>query len=138
MTSRAGYCASPTTLAALTRTEGTVTLDGNVGAEAHKSSPGLGQWYDQVYRCACEPAHVTDLIEFIEPFQFKTDPEITIGNVTNALFRVATAIDQGLELMFNLATFVSDNVLKIRLDVADLVQRANAIRAEPATRTVDK
>jgi len=118
------------TLAELTRTEGTVSL-GDVGPEARKHSPELGQWYEQVYRSACEPAHVTDLLEFMEPFQFKTDPEIIIGNVTGAAFRVATATDQGLQLMFNLATFASDNVLKIRLDVDDLLQRAIAIRREP-------
>lgn len=39
------------TLAELTRTEGTVAV-GDVGPEAHKHSPGLGQWYDQVYRSA--------------------------------------------------------------------------------------
>src|SRR6266852_5666097 len=94
-------------------------------------SPELGQWYEQVYRSACEPAHVTDLLEFMEPFRFKTDPEIIIGNVTSAAFRVATATDQGLQLMFNLATFAGDNVLKIRLDVDDLWQRAIAIRREP-------
>ncbi len=118
------------TLAELTRTEGTVSL-GDVGPEARKHSPELGQWYEQVYRSACEPAHVTDLLEFMEPFRFKTDPEIIIGNVTSAAFRVATATDQGLQLMFNLATFAGDNVLKIRLDVDDLWQRAIAIRREP-------
>jgi hypothetical protein len=118
------------TLAELTRTEGTVSL-GDVGPEAHKHSPELGQWYEQVYRSACEPAHVTDLLEFVEPFQFKTDPEIVIGNVAGAVFRVATATNQGLQLMFSLAAFASDNVLKIHLDVDDLLQRAIAIRSEP-------
>jgi hypothetical protein len=116
-------------LAELTRTEGTVSLS-DVGAEARKHSRELGQWYEQVYRSACEPAHVTDLLEFMES-QFKTDPEITIGTVIGAPFRIAVATDQGLELMFNLATFVRDNVLRIRLDVDDLVQRALAIRSEP-------
>jgi len=120
------------TLAELTRTEGTVLL-GDVGSEARKHSPELGQWYEQVYRSACEPAHVTDLLEFMEPFQFKTDPEIIIGNAASAPFRVATATDQGLHLMFSLAAFVSDNVLKIRLDVDDLSQRAMAIRGEHTT-----
>lgn len=119
-------------LAELTRTVGTVSLS-DVGSEARKHSSELGQWYEQVYRSACEPAHVTDLLEFMEPFQFKTDPEIIIGKVAGAPLRVAVATDQGLALMFNLAKFVSDNVLNIRLDVDDLAQHAIAIRREPAT-----
>jgi hypothetical protein len=117
-------------LAELTWTEGTVSI-GYVGPEAQKHSPELGQWYEQVYRSACEPAHVTDLLEFMEPFRFKTDPEITIGNVPSAALRVAAATDQGLQLMFSLARFASDNVLKIRLDVDDLLQRVTAIGREP-------
>jgi len=67
------------------------------------------------------------------PFLFREDPKITIGNVVGALFRVATATDQALQLMLNLAAFVSDNVIGIRLDVDDLGERALAIRSEPIT-----
>ena len=58
-----------------------------------RHSPVLGQWYNAVYRAACEPAHITDLIDFMPDHE---GPRIGIGSELDADVRARFAIDHGL------------------------------------------
>ncbi len=59
-------------------------------------SPELGQWYSVVYRAACEPAHIADLVDFMPD---PDDPKIASGVELDTEVRARFAIDHGIWIM---------------------------------------
>jgi hypothetical protein len=79
-----------------------------------RHSPVLGQWYSVVYRAACEPAHITDLIDFMPDIE---DPSVGLGIELDAEIRARFAIDHGLWVMLATIRVVRDgNVIGVRMD----------------------
>jgi hypothetical protein len=103
----------------------------DAGLEAHRHSPELGQWYDQVYRRACEPAHLADVLEFMP--QFISEPDkfrIAVGEARSGPLQASIAIEQGLDVMFSIAAYMSDNELNHTLAVDDLAELVSTIRRQ--------
>ena len=78
-------------------------------------------WYNRVYRPACEPAHMTDLSEFMPldsiPFNLKPQPSLTA-------LKSLIAIDHGLRIILDLLGNVAeifelgfeDTIVKLKAD----------------------
>jgi hypothetical protein len=67
-------------------------------ADAH--SRALGRWYAHTYRLACEPAHISDLVDFMPA----TEPEKTVLSHEEraAARRCYMALDHGITIMLSL------------------------------------
>ena len=96
-------------------------------------SPELGQWYNAVYRAACEPAHITDLIDFMPEIE---DPKIAIGIEHDAEIRARFAIDHGVWVMLaTIRTICDGNMIGLRMEKLDeLESRYLEIRSGPHLR----
>jgi hypothetical protein len=83
----------------------TLTADGvqRIGVKpleqlAGSHSASLGRWYAHTYRLACEPAHISDLLDFMPP----TEPVLSCEEHAAAL-RCYLALDHGITIMLILA-----------------------------------
>lgn len=102
---------------------------GGPDAESKAHGPALRGWYERVYRAACEPAHMADLLEFMP------DPSVLdmrAGEVKTGLLHAVVAVDQGLHVMFGTAKFVSDNELGLSFDTSSFEARVTKLRAVEA------
>ncbi len=82
------------------------------GLVAH--SPTLKQWYSAVYQAACEPAHISDLIDFMPDLD---DPKVGIGAERFSEVRARFAIDHGIAIMIDtIKVAVEGNVIGLRMD----------------------
>lgn len=75
---------------------------GKIEQMAKNYSPELGSWYSRVYRLACEPAHLGDLLEFMPPGN-----PIKTGSPPTAELRAYIAVDYGVHLMLAMARAIS-------------------------------
>jgi hypothetical protein len=79
-----------------------------------RHSASLKQWYSAVYRAACEPAHMADLIDFMPDFD---DPKIEIGAELFPEVRARFAIDHGIAVMLDTIKIAAEgNVIGLRMD----------------------
>jgi hypothetical protein len=86
-------------------------------------------WYWQVYRLACEPAHLGDLVEFMP------DPpvvEIQVGgNVHAGVYRAILAVHYGISLMLTMFDeFNERNELGLLVPLDNFRARFDAITSE--------
>lgn len=86
---------------------------------------GLKEQYNRIYRLACEPAHITDLLEYMPlpkgPF--------TLAEVKTAGLWAFVAIDYGIFTMCNLLQSTSDFYnLGFERQIDELKKRINTIR----------
>jgi hypothetical protein len=73
---------------------------------AKETSQDMVGWYNRVYRVACEPAHISDLSEYMPPLR----GAITLNPPNGpAIFRSLIALDFGLQIIFDLLK----NIFKI-------------------------
>ena len=80
-------------------------------AERHSSE--LGQWYNIVYRLACEPAHVGDLDAFLP------GPGVGIrGDAPNRVAEAVMALGYGTQIVLAVADVINRNEIGVYLDVA--------------------
>ena len=93
---------------------------------AMQHSEGLGSWYSRVFRSACEPAHVGDLIEFMP------DPsggEIATKSPRGASPRAIIAISYGLDIMAALLrTIAETSEVPLPIDADDWNRRIAVVR----------
>jgi hypothetical protein len=66
----------------------------------------LRQWYKLVYQAACEPAHITDLVDFMPDPE---DPNVRGGSEFDANLRGRFAIEHGLWLLLGTLRSVRDD-----------------------------
>jgi len=110
-------------------TEGDVRRIGVKSLEqiAAEHSASLGRWYEHTYRLACEPAHISDLVDFMPP----TEPERTILSREEraAALRCYMALDHGITIMLLLLGRLHDTGLfNLRDPVEDFWGRLEQIR----------
>src|SRR5262249_47425784 len=92
---------------------------------AKRHGPELGVWYTEVYRLACDPAHLGDVPDFTPSpdgdFRFGGHPAL-------AMYRVLLAAHYGLAVVIETFRLVSGaNDLGIRAPVETLQARLDAI-----------
>lgn len=105
-------------------TEGITPL-GDVEPEARAHGSGLERWYAAIYRAACEPAHMADLLDFMpNPAVL----EIRVGEVKVGILAAIIAVDQALHAMIGTLRLMSDNQFALSLNTSPLEERLNAIR----------
>jgi len=81
-------------------------------AQQHSSS--LRKWYDAVYTAACEPAHITDLLDFMPSSEI---PALDLGAHAYAHIDARVALDRGLAILLGmLRSISSENTLGITLE----------------------
>lgn len=105
-----------------------ITPIGGVGPAAIGHSSGLGTWYNAVYRAACEPAHISDLLEFM-PSPALLD--IEVGKVRTGLLHAQIAVEHGLRIMFDVVQLVNENDQGLSLDVTTLERDLGEISRTP-------
>ncbi len=95
---------------------------------AERHSNELGQWYNLVYRFACEPAHVGDLDAFL--------PGSGVGirgDAPNRVPEAVMALSYGTQIVLAAADVINTNDIGVRLDVASaraaLVETARSTSA---------
>jgi len=93
---------------------------------AEESGQNLGQWYERVYRLACEPAHIADLLEHM-PLPRRP---ISLGETQTALLWASIALDYSLHIICHLLKAASDAYeLGLNEKIDRLQDRYNAVRA---------
>ncbi len=72
---------------------------------AEETSQEMIGWYNRIYKTACEPAHISDLFEYMPPARgaFTLDPAKGV-----AIFRSLLALDFGLQIIFALLKAISE------------------------------
>lgn len=103
--------------------EGIRRLGSDLKSLAEANSPELEKWYRDVYGSACEPAHISDLFEFLP-----TQKLIATDRPSTHIYRVALAALRASSMACGLLEFISaDNVLGLTSDVARWKRRRSAI-----------
>ena len=84
--------------------------------------PELGSWYTVVYMLACEPAHISDLPDYI------SWTAIEIGQPTSTALLADTALFYGLQMMLHVGTAILDTTeLQLTAPIDDLKRGLYAI-----------
>jgi hypothetical protein len=87
--------------------------------------PNLPEWYDRVYRLACEPAHLTDLVEYMP----SPHHPIHLGGTPLSPRWAVIALDYGLFVILQLLRSASASyALRLEQTIAELQERQAAIR----------
>jgi Family of unknown function (DUF5677) len=91
---------------------------------------GLDSWYQSVYRLACEPAHIADLVAFMpDPDQ----PVLTIGGDGGSGAEAATAMHYAIPIVLDLIRVLNDgNKLGLFVDVSMFQARYDGIGGKTA------
>jgi hypothetical protein len=98
---------------------------------AENTDANMVGWYNRVYKIACEPAHISDLSEYIPPTR---GPINLISPPQISAFRVYVALDFALQIMCDLLKNLSDIYeLGLMEDIVALTTTLDAIRPLPAT-----
>jgi hypothetical protein len=96
---------------------------------AENTDANMADWYNRTYRIACEPAHITDLSEYIPPAQGPIN--LTPPREISA-FRVYVALDFALQIMCDLLKNISDMYeLGFTEPVVELKTKLDATRPLP-------
>jgi len=95
---------------------------------ASQGGDGLRKWYDLAYTAACEPAHITDLLDFM--------PDETPLHLAGSPFAhvdARVALDRGIDIVLQLAGVASqENVIGVSVEgIAEYEVRCAAIRRMP-------
>lgn len=97
----------------------------NVDRLARDVGRELEQWYDRVYRFACEPAHMSDLPEYMP---LPRGP-IQAGHPQIHRLRVHVALDYGLQIGCDLLKNINDiYALGLDKNISELKARLDAVR----------
>ncbi len=90
--------------------------------------PNLASWYDRAYRLACQPAHISDLVEYMP----RPNTPIQLGGTHISHLWANIALDFGLHVMFDLMKNVSDIYgLEFEERIATLGKNHSAVRVLP-------
>lgn len=94
---------------------------------ASQNSLELRKWYDVVYTAACEPAHITDLLEFMPA---GNAAPIDLAGNPFAHIDAQVALDRGIEIVLQMAGIASrENVIGVTSEgLAEYEARCVAIR----------
>ena len=96
---------------------------------AEETGQSLAQWYNRVYRLACEPAHITDLAEYM-PLPGKP---IHIGETPTSRLWADIALDYGLYIILDVLKNSSDLYeLGLGDKIADLLSKHSETRMLPS------
>jgi hypothetical protein len=86
--------------------------------------PELSSWYSRVYRLACAPAHLGDLLEFMPPGN-----PIRTGSPATAGLQAHVAIDYALHLMLAIIRPINEtNSQDLHVPIVTFEQRLRDIR----------
>ena len=86
----------------------------------------LEKWYNRIYRLACGPAHIGDLMEHMPG----PDGEIHLNKTPTSRLRSEIALDYGLHIMWDLLKIASDYLdLRLKERISMLQTRHNALRS---------
>ena len=98
---------------------------------ASRDSVQLRQWYDGVYTAACEPAHITDLLDFMPT---EDDAAIDLSGSRFAHIDARLALDRGIDIVLQIVGIASrENVIGVTVEaLAEYEARCTAIRRTPA------
>jgi len=83
----------------------------------------VGQWYSRVYRLACEPAHLGDLVEFMPPAVGELRP-----SGLTATYRAIVSLHHGVHVMLAMLDTVNDNELGLQLPTQNFRARLEVLR----------
>lgn len=99
----------------------------NLDRLAEQTGQDVAQWYDRVYRLACEPAHIADLLEHM-PLR---EGPIRLGETQTGRLWASIGLDYGLCIILDLLRAASDGYqLGFDERIGEVQARYNAIRAK--------
>lgn len=104
----------------------------NLRKLAQNTSADMVGWYDRIYKPACEPAHISDLSEYVPP----TRGSISIAPPPGiSALRALIALDYGLQIIWDLLRNLSD-IYELGFDetITGLKARLDEARTLPASR----
>lgn len=98
---------------------------------AEDTSADMVGWYNRVYKPACDPAHISDLSEYMPPTR---GPISVIPATDLATLRALIALDYGLQIMWDLLRNLSD-IYELGFDetITKLKATLDATRTLPAS-----
>ncbi len=97
---------------------------------ARQHSAELGGWYARVYRLACEPAHIGDVLEFMPG----PGSDIATGQPPAGRSRASIAAYYGLRIMVATLRAISETSdVPLPIDAADWDRRIDAAAAAEAS-----
>ncbi|MGH7784887.1 MAG: hypothetical protein ACREO5_13725, partial [Candidatus Binatia bacterium] len=106
-------------------------------AIAKETNADMLGWYNRVYKPSCEPAHFSDLIEYLPPIK----AEISLTPASAALpsrFRAVIAVDYGLQIICDLLRNIS---VMFELGLGDQIKELHVtlrrIRNRPLNKQID-
>lgn len=103
----------------------------NLRTLAEDINADIVEWYNRVYKLACEPAHISDLSEYMPPS--KGPISLTPPQGTPVL-RAHIALDYGLQIACDLLRNLSDMYdLGLAESIAELKTQIDATRRLPVT-----
>jgi hypothetical protein len=89
--------------------------------------PSLADWYDRVYKLACEPAHIADLLEHMP----ETSGKISLDLPHTSHLQAYIALDYGLHIIFGLMKDASKEYnLGIEEKIGELEARLTTLRSQ--------
>jgi hypothetical protein len=98
-----------------------------VGKLADEAGPQVDQWYQRVYRMACEPAHITDLPEHMP----ETSGKISLDLPHTSRLQAYIALDYGLHIIFELMKDASKEYkLGLEEKIGKLEAQLTALRSQ--------
>lgn len=98
---------------------------------AQDTNADMVGWYDRIYKPACEPAHISDLPEYMPPSRgpISIAPQRGISTL-----RALIAFDYGLQIILDLLRNLSDiNELGFDETITNLKATLDAVRTLPAS-----
>jgi len=100
---------------------------------ALETSKDLLGWYNRVYRTACEPAHISDVLEYAP----RPKGPVHLGVQQISFLRVHVALDFGLQIMCDLLKNLASlyDFVGLDMDIAKIKAELDLIRALPAAQT---
>ncbi len=75
---------------------------------AMETNSDMVGWYDRVFRPACEPAHISDLVEYMPRADEKEIRLMPVAAFSASKMRAMIAIDYGLQIMCDFMRNMSD------------------------------
>ncbi len=99
----------------------------NKKIEKLATEAGIGEWYQRVYRLACGPAHIGDLLDYMPNVQ----EVIRLGKTPTSHLRAIVALDYGFQILCDLLKAASGFLqLELEEKISEIEKRYVAIRGE--------
>jgi len=82
-------------------------------------------WYNRVYRVSCEPAHISDLPEYMPAAR----GAISIVSLQNpSIVRSLIALDFGLQIVLDILRSLCEVFDDLKVDLSELRRKFDAVR----------